>query len=267
MESRSDIMRAFSYGERAVRVVEVDGEPWWFVKDVAEALGLKNSSQAIARLDSDEKGVISNDTLGGAQDMAIVNEAGLYSLILSSKKPEAKEFKRWITHEVLPAIRQQGSYAISPAGNPALAQVEASLAQTAQMIERMGAQFSQMLGMVAQKVMEQDNKIAVVESKVDEVLMTIEAARTASHGEAAVEAPGTVRDEIVAIVRDYAHLTNRTHRDCWHILYSHFETKAHVRISARKRTKENNLDCVERLGYLDELHAVALQLIRRAQAA
>jgi len=65
---------------------------------------------AFARLDDDEKGVVSNDTPGGQQEMTTINESGLYSLILSSRKPEARAFKRWVTHEVLPAIRKTGRY-------------------------------------------------------------------------------------------------------------------------------------------------------------
>lgn len=79
-------------------------------KDVCECLELTNTSQTLSYLDDDEKGITTNDTPGGQQEMSIVSEAGLYSLILRSRKPEAKAFKRWITHEVLPAIRKTGGY-------------------------------------------------------------------------------------------------------------------------------------------------------------
>lgn len=98
------------FGE--VRVEEIEGKPWFVAADVCRALDLGNSRQAITRLDEDEKGVTLNDTLGGKQEMTIINEAGLYALVLSSRKPEAKTFKRWITHEVLPSIRQHGMYAM-----------------------------------------------------------------------------------------------------------------------------------------------------------
>ena len=93
-----------------VRVVDVNGEPWFVARDVCECLELGNPRTSIALLDEDEKGVHTMDTPGGAQEMSIVSEAGLYSLILRSRKPEAKAFKRWITHEVLPAIRKTGQY-------------------------------------------------------------------------------------------------------------------------------------------------------------
>lgn len=93
-----------------IRAAEKDGEPWFVAADVCRALDLGNNRQAMARLDDDEKGVISNDTLGGKQEMNAVNEPGLYSLVLGSRKKEAKAFKRWITHEVIPSIRRNGGY-------------------------------------------------------------------------------------------------------------------------------------------------------------
>lgn len=108
-------MKIFENSEfGAVRVVDMNGEPWFVAKDVCECLELGNPRTSIALLDEDEKGVHTMDTPGGAQEMSIVSEAGLYSLILRSRKPEAKAFKRWITHEVLPAIRKHGGY-LTPA--------------------------------------------------------------------------------------------------------------------------------------------------------
>lgn len=96
------------FGE--IRVIEKGGQPWFVAADVCRALDIGNTAQALTRLDEDEKGVILNDTLGGEQDMSIVSEPGLYSLVLGSRKPEAKAFKRWVTHDILPAIRKHGAY-------------------------------------------------------------------------------------------------------------------------------------------------------------
>ena len=94
-----------------VRTMIIDGSPWFVAKDVCECLDINNSRQALARLDSDEKNsVILNDGTPGNPEKGIVNEYGLYSLVLSSRKPSAKAFKRWITHEVIPAIRKHGAY-------------------------------------------------------------------------------------------------------------------------------------------------------------
>ncbi len=95
----------------SVRTVEKDGQPWFVAADVCRALEIRNNRDAMDRLDDDEKGVALTDTLGGRQEMSIINEPGLYSLVLGSRKPEAKAFKRWITHEVIPSIRKRGLYA------------------------------------------------------------------------------------------------------------------------------------------------------------
>ena len=93
-----------------IRSLLKNGQPWFVAADVCKALEIGNSRQAASRLDADEKGVISTDTPGGAQTMTIVSEPGLYTLILGSRKPEAKAFRRWITHDVIPAIRGTGGY-------------------------------------------------------------------------------------------------------------------------------------------------------------
>ena len=102
----------------SVRTVTINGEPWFVASDVCKALDIGNPSQAISRLDDDEKVTLTTNEghsgkLGGAQMLNVISEAGLYSLILKSRKPEAKAFKRWITHEVIPDIRQYGMYATS----------------------------------------------------------------------------------------------------------------------------------------------------------
>lgn len=100
-----------------IRVIERDGEPWFVGKDVAEILGYSNTRGALAKhVDEDDKGVAKCDTLGGAQEVAIINESGLYSLVLRSNLPAAKQFKRWVTSEVLPAIRKSGGYIKTDAG-------------------------------------------------------------------------------------------------------------------------------------------------------
>ena len=111
----SELQRfAFPATGQQVRTVLIDGQPWFVAADVCTALDISNSRQAVSYLDDDEKGVTTNDTPGGVQQMQIINEAGLYSLILRSRKSEAKAFKRWVTHDVLPAIRRTGSYSVQP---------------------------------------------------------------------------------------------------------------------------------------------------------
>ena len=123
-------LQIFNYGDIPVRTVLVDEAPWWVLKDVCRVLGITNHKNVSARLDPDEKGVRLMDplgedgnqspVLGGPQKMTIINESGLYKVILRSDKPEAKKFTRWVTHEVLPAIRRTGAYAMAPAGPQAV---------------------------------------------------------------------------------------------------------------------------------------------------
>lgn len=104
-------MHAFAYGDVLVRTTQVDGDTWFVAKDAATALGYVNPRKALAdHVDQEDKGVTKCDTLGGIQDVAIINESGLYSLIFSSKLESARKFKRWVTSEVLPAIRKTGGY-------------------------------------------------------------------------------------------------------------------------------------------------------------
>lgn len=114
----------------SIRTVEIDGEPWLVGKDVAAALGYgkgKSLANAISNhVDSEDKGVTELMTPGGMQKMTIINESGLYSLILSSKLPDAKKFKRWVTSEVLPSIRKTGGYAV-PTTEKTLADLTAAV--------------------------------------------------------------------------------------------------------------------------------------------
>ena len=103
----------FEYSGQQVRVIDRDGNPWFIAKDACDVLGLDNVGQALAGLDDDERGFITiADGTPGNPNRAIVSEPGLYSLILRSRKPEARAFKRWVTHEVIPSIRKTGSFAI-----------------------------------------------------------------------------------------------------------------------------------------------------------
>lgn len=95
-----------------IRTTSIDGEPWFVGKDIAAALGYKNISDALIKhVDMEDKGVAKCDTLGGNQEMTVINESGMYSLVLSSRLDSAKKFKRWVTNDILPSIRKHGMYA------------------------------------------------------------------------------------------------------------------------------------------------------------
>ncbi|WP_197196819.1 BRO family protein [Bacillus sonorensis] len=107
----NELQKVFNYQDQQVRTVVNDNEPWFVAKDVCNVLNHSNHKVAVSRLDEDEVSkVYLTDSLGRNQKTTVVNEAGLYSLILTSNKPEAKQFKRWITHEVIPTIRKTGGY-------------------------------------------------------------------------------------------------------------------------------------------------------------
>lgn len=120
----------FEFESQAVRVIDRDGEPWFVLADVCGVLEIGNPSDAASRLDDDEKMTLDNTEghsgrRGGAQSFTIINESGLYSLVLTSRKPAAKRFKKWVTADVLPTIRKTGTYgthtAIPDFTNPAAA--------------------------------------------------------------------------------------------------------------------------------------------------
>lgn len=103
-----------------LRTLEIDGDPWFVGRDVAAALGYREIAKAVReKVDTEDKGVSEMDTPGGKQQITIINESGLYSLIMSSKLPSAKQFKRWVTSEVLPSIRKTGGYSNPNAAQPA----------------------------------------------------------------------------------------------------------------------------------------------------
>lgn len=111
-------LQIFNYGAVPVRTIVKDGEPWWVLADVCQVLGLLNPTVVANRLDDDEKEILKTklDLVLDIPNrgLTIINESGLYKVILRSDKPEAKKFTRWVTHEVLPAIHKTGSYSVSP---------------------------------------------------------------------------------------------------------------------------------------------------------
>lgn len=154
----SNAVELFDYHGSSVRTLLIDGELWFVVADVCAILGISNPSQAVSYLDADEYKTTLISSEGGQQRPAnVVNEAGLYSLILRSRKPEAKAFKRWITHEVLPQIRRTGSY-----GTPALPDLTTATGVLA-LAEQLTATARQLVAAEA-KVAELEPKAAAVDA-------------------------------------------------------------------------------------------------------
>jgi anti-repressor protein len=150
----NDIL-AFTFQGAEIRTLMVDGEPWWIASDVSSVLGYRMASDATRMLDEDEKGTHQMRTPGGEQNVTVVNEPGLYSLILRSRLDEAKTFKRWVTREVLPSIRRTGGYAVTPAA-PALPDLT-----TPQGVLALAQQFQR----TAEQLVEADARIKELEPK------------------------------------------------------------------------------------------------------
>jgi len=113
-DMKNQNMISFDFNNMDVRIIDKDNNPWFVLNDVCKILELENPRNITARLDEDEKDAVHIvDTIGRSQEMTIINESGLYSLILRSRKPEAKRFKKWVTSEVLPSIRKTGGYMVS----------------------------------------------------------------------------------------------------------------------------------------------------------
>lgn len=192
------LLRVFDYRDgRQVRTVIKDGEPWFVAKDVCEILDIGNPSMALSRLDEDEKGLSLIDTPGGPQKMAVVNEPGLYALILTSRKPEAKAFKRWITHEVIPSIRKTGAYISKQLTTP--------------------VSIEDLIIMQAQSVKELKAKVAAIEDKVN-------AAHHRIDNLDKLDIIGDPQQRLNAMVKKYAVQNGLSFRRAWHEFRQAFNT-------------------------------------------
>jgi prophage antirepressor-like protein len=110
---RPSSIQVFEFESQKIRsVIGLDGEPWFVAADVCAVLGIANPSDALSRLEDDEKGLGNAETLGGPQQMAIVSESGIWALTFRSRKPDARRLRKWVTKEVIPSIRKTGAYVI-----------------------------------------------------------------------------------------------------------------------------------------------------------
>ncbi len=129
-------VQIFENAGQSLRVVEIDREPWFVAADVCRALDITDVRQAVERLDDDERGGYTVPTPGGDQAMRVISEPGLYALIFGSRKEEAKAFKRWVTHDVLPSIRKTGTYH-APGSASMIPETPLAMRMTADMLHRL----------------------------------------------------------------------------------------------------------------------------------
>ena len=224
-------LQTFDFRQTAVRTFLQEGEDWFVAKDVCDVLDISNPTVAVSRLEDDER---SKFNLGRQGEALIVNEPGLYSLILTSRKPEAKAFKRWVTHEVLPAIRQTGSY-VAPA-----------LADDPIIAMRM-------------KQLELEKRVSRIEQQREEAEEAIAALPRAS--EPALEA--STRTRINQLVKSYAASRHLTFRAVYTWLYREFRDRYHIDLSTRaKNRNQKPLDVAEAEGCLDDLFVLASNILQ-----
>jgi prophage antirepressor-like protein len=202
----------FTFGSNDLRVVLIDEEPWFAAKDVCDILEIADTRQAVERLDEDEKGRYSIPTPGGNQELWCVNEPGLFSLVLSSKKPDAKPFKRWITHEVIPSIRRTGSYSIQPKS------IEDLIIMSAQSMKEMRQQI---------------NGQAVLIDNHTKQLETIK--------ETIVVQPEQWRYEINRMIESIGKAMGNKYLECKSESYKALETRGHCDLEERLKNLKNRL--------------------------
>lgn len=206
-------LQIFTYQQSTVRTVERDGEPWFVLKDVCDVLNLTTPARVAERLDKDEVSQTHlTDSIGRQQETTVINESGLYSVILRSDKPEAKPFRKWVTSEVIPAIRRHGSYSRKP-----LTPAEQLLAQ-------------------ANVLVEQERRLSALEETAEKTSRAIEmiAAPAASTRDTWQEETGKAIRQMCA---EYALNYHSTTGD----LYKELEGRAGIDLDARKRNLQKRL--------------------------
>lgn len=207
-------LQIFNFENHQVRTLIIENEPWFVAKDVCDVLGHSNSRAATERLDEDEKGVSKVYTPGGTQDMTVINESGLYSLVLTSNVPKAKAFKRWVTHEVIPSIRKTGVY-VAP-------QVD-----------------SKMLYQIAQALEEKEKQIALMKPKAEFFDAVANSKDAIDLGTAAkVLNMGIGRTRLFKALRDLKILNKDN------IPYQEYIDRGYFRTIEQKYTKPDGTTCI-----------------------
>lgn len=193
-------MKPFIFNNNEVRVIEVSGEPWFVLNDLVNILGLSNSRMVKERLSDDVSSTYTiPDSLGRKQDTTIVNEDGLYDVILESRKPEARAFRKWITSEVIPSIRKTGSYSVQPQFQLPQTMPEALRLLAAEMEDKQRIAIEN--DRLALQTAEQQAKLREQETPVAIYNLAIAAHNTMSMQEVA-KALGTGRTRLYEILRE-----------------------------------------------------------------
>lgn len=223
----------FNFNGLPVRALTDErGEPWFVAKDICDVLGIVKSNRSIANLDADEKDAHIMSTPGGKQTMAIINEAGFYKLVLRSRKPEASDFQRWVTHEVLPSLRKTGYYSMNQ--DTDLVAMRESARLLLQVIDRQ---------------IKLENRMDKYEQK-QKVLAPVPDI--------------SPRLQISQVIRSFVarQTSGYSHQDAFDKLYYQFKYRHSIdlQIRAKNAGAQNVMDYAEANGYLEKLLSLAKML-------
>lgn len=216
-----------------VRTLTIDNEPWFVGKDVAEILGYANTRDTLAkRVDEDDKidGVAIRDSIGREQKPILINESGLYSLILSSKLPTAKRFKRWVTSEVLPAIRKTGSYSLQTKRadlSPTMQTLYLMLDEIAE-TQREASNANKTANLALTKA---DNAKEIIDKMNDTITTVIDSIKRSVNW----------RKDINSKMRKIATVTNKDYNIVWSEVYSELDTRARCNVQSRLRNHKKRM--------------------------
>lgn len=241
-----------NYKGTSVRTAMMNGEPAFCAADVCAVLGLTNPTRALATLDDDEKGLTIGKTPSGDQQMLFVNEGGLYALIHKSRKPEAKAFKRWVNHEVLPAIRKTGSYAVplQIPNDPIVAVLSQALAMRQHQIEQ------------DEKIINLDERLCQIENRQSE----IEANTLALPAADAELRELDTREKCRVAIESYVSLTGHLFEDAWKTAYRKYDFQKRTAVTRlAKEKKMTRMDYVCAYGDVNVLYAIILQMVKQAR--
>jgi prophage antirepressor-like protein len=194
-------LQIFQHNGWTVRVIEINGEPWFVARDVCEALEHSDTSKAVSRLDDDEKLIRTLFVSGQNREVLLINEPGLYALVLTSRKPEAKAFKRWVTHEVIPSIRKTGAYSVVPQS-------------PAELLLEMAKQFVEH------------------ERRMNRLEMQLQVASHRIDNLDNVDVIGDPQQRLNAMIRKYARQNGITFNQAWREFRSAYNTAYHTNITA-----------------------------------
>lgn len=228
-------LQVYQFKENPVRIeVDEKGEPWFVAKDVCKILHIANTTRAISGLDSDEKGLHSMNTPGGMQIMSMITEAAVYKLTMLSRKSEAKEFQRWVTHDVLPSIRKTGSYSVKPLSQIDILQQSLDILRDHQ-----------------NALDDLNNRVCNLENKPAQLTAPVK--------------PLSLRAQINMVIRDYAQTHGKDKEDYrryYNNLYEQFYYRNHI-IDLRRRAHTlhcRKLDVASEIGVLSDLHSLAVSM-------